>query len=74
MFYGFAPEVLRPFGTGTPVYPTDLLRGQLQQTLSMLADIELRREQEREPLDQESEREGPDGSSAASWLGSLVVT
>jgi len=41
--------------------------------LSMLADIELQREQEREPLDRESEPEGPDSSSAANWLGSLVV-
>ena len=73
MFYGFAPEVLRPSGAGTPVYPSDLLRSQLQQMLSMLADIELQREQEREPLDRESEPEGPDSSSAANWLGSLVL-
>jgi hypothetical protein len=70
MFYGFAPEALRPSGAGTPVYPSDLLRSQLQ---SMLAHIELQREQEREPLDRESEPEGPDSSSAANWLGSLVM-
>jgi len=77
MFFGFVPDIFGPFEAVTRVYPNDLSRSQLQQTLSARADIETQYEKEREQLEllleQEAEPERLSSSSAADWLGSLVV-